>query len=191
MAVKLVPGGHPYHAFGEAAANAAREGHVAADEVRSITVSRPGLLRLSGPLHPKDLIDMAHSLAYFTAAGVADKEFSWMHASPEKIADPVIHQLIDKIHVGPQPTENVTEYRQGATVTINTADSSVTSTVYAPKGAALLGIDWADIEAKYFVLMLNSGLKQSRINTSLAAIRDFANADTVAPLIELIRPEPA
>ena len=71
MAVKLVPGGHPYHAFGEAATNAARQGNVAADEVESITVSRPGLTRLSGPLHPKDLIDMAHSPAYFTAAGVA------------------------------------------------------------------------------------------------------------------------
>ena len=28
MAVKLVPGGHPYHAFGEAAANAARDGNI-------------------------------------------------------------------------------------------------------------------------------------------------------------------
>ena len=46
MAVKLVPGGHPYHAFGEAAANAAREGGIAAEEVESITVSRPGLTRL-------------------------------------------------------------------------------------------------------------------------------------------------
>ncbi|HEX3536867.1 MAG TPA: MmgE/PrpD family protein, partial [Stellaceae bacterium] len=35
MAVKLVPGGHPYHAFAEAAANAARAGNVKADEVES------------------------------------------------------------------------------------------------------------------------------------------------------------
>src|SRR5437763_5284083 len=40
MAVKLVPGGHPYHAFAEAAANAARAGNVAAAEVDSITASR-------------------------------------------------------------------------------------------------------------------------------------------------------
>jgi 2-methylcitrate dehydratase PrpD len=191
MAVKLVPGGHPYHAFAEAAANAAREGHIAADEVKNITVSRPGMLRLSGPLHPKDLIDMAHSPAYFTAAGVADKAFSWVHASPEKIADPVIHQLIDKVHVGSQPTANVEEYRQGATVTINTIDNrSVSSTVFAPKGSALLGIEWADIEAKYLVLMSHSGLKQSRIEAGFAAIRDFANATSVAPLIDLMRPEP-
>ena len=33
MALKLVPGGHPYHALGEAAANAARDGNVEADDV--------------------------------------------------------------------------------------------------------------------------------------------------------------
>jgi len=190
MAVKLVPGGHPYHAFAEAAANAAREGYIAAEEIKSITISRPGLLRLSGPLHPKNLIEMAHSPAYFAAAGAADKTFSWIHASPEKIADPVIHQVIDKVRVGAPPTENADQYCQGATVTIDTTDGrSLTSTVYAPKGSSLLGIDWADIDAKYLILMQHSGLRQSHIDASLAAIHDFAEAPGVAPLIELTRPE--
>jgi 2-methylcitrate dehydratase PrpD len=189
MAVKLVPGGHPYHAFGEAAANAARDGNIAADAVESITVSRPGLTRLSGPLHPKDLIDMAHSPAYFTAAGVADKAFGWVHCSPEKIADPVIHRLIDKVRVGPPLSENAARYRQGATVTIQTTDGrTVASTVFLPKGSAALGIGWADIEAKYRTLMPNSGLSAERIEASLATIRDFANASGVAPLISLLRP---
>ncbi len=189
MAVKLVPGGHPYHAFGEAAANAAREGDIAADAVESIIVSRPGLTRLSGPLHPKDLIDMAHSPAYFTAAGVADKHFGWVHCSPEKIADPVIHRLIDKIRVGPAPTENTARYRQGATVTIHTTDGrNSTSTVFLPKGSAALGIEWADIEAKYRTLMPNSGLSAQRIEQSLSLIREFAKASSVAPLIDALRP---
>ena len=87
MAIKLVPGGHPYHAIAEAAANAARKGNVAAAEVASITISRQGMTKLRGPLHPADLIDMAHSPAYFAAAGVADHGFSWQHASDGKIAD--------------------------------------------------------------------------------------------------------
>ena len=191
MAVKLVPGGHPYHAFGEAAANAARAGNVKPDEVDSITVSRPGLTRLSGPLHPTDLIDMAHSPAYFTAAGVADRQFGWVHCSPAKIADPVIHRLIDKIRVGPPPTENAARYRQGATVTIRTADGrSFTDTVFVAHGAGMLGIAWSDIEAKYRTLMPNSGLGPARIEASLAAIRGFAEATSVAPLIELVRPIP-
>lgn len=187
MAVKLVPGGHPYHAFGEAAANAARDGNIAADDVESIIASRPGLTRLGGPKHPENLIDMAHSPHYFTAAGVADKSFGWVHCSPAKIADPVIHQLIDKIRVGPPPAEHAERYRQGATVTIQTADGrSVTSTVFLPTGSAALGIDWADIEAKYRTLMPNSGLAAEQIDASLAAIRDFRNASTVGPLIAQI-----
>ena len=188
MAVKLVPGGHPYHAFGEAAANAAREGNIAAGEVESITVSRPGLTRLSGPLHPNDLIDMAHSPAYFTAAGAADKHFGWVHCSPAKIADPVIHRLIDRIVVGPPPIENAARYRQGATVTIRTTGGrEVTNTVFLPHGSAALGIDWADIQAKYRTLMPNAGLPLERIEQSLALIRDFANARSVMPLVELLR----
>jgi 2-methylcitrate dehydratase PrpD len=190
MAVKLVPGGHPYHAFAEAAANAAREGEVKPEEVESIIVSRPGLTRLPGPLHPKDLIDMAHSPAYFTAAGAADRGFGWLHASPKKIADPVIHRLIDKIAVGPPPSEEPARYRQGARVTIRTRDGrSLTSTVYAPKGAGMLGIAWADIEDKYRALMPNSGLAPSRIEESLALIRDLAQAASLSPLLALLRPE--
>jgi 2-methylcitrate dehydratase PrpD len=187
MAVKLVPGGHPYHAFAEAAANAAREGDVRPDEVESIVVSRPGLTRLPGPRHPCDLIDMAHSPAYFTAAGVADRTFGWAHAGAAKIADPVIHRLIDRISVGPQPTADAARYWQGATVTIRTTGGgNFTSTVFVPKGAAMLGIAWSDIEAKYRALMPNSGLDRSRIDKSLALIRGFAEMPSVAPLIELL-----
>jgi 2-methylcitrate dehydratase PrpD len=188
MAVKLVPGGHPYHAFGEAAGKAARDGNIAAGEIESITVSRPGLTRLGGPKHPKDLIDMAHSPHYFAAAGAADQHFGWVHCSPEKIADPVIHRLIDKVRVGPPPAEQAQRYRQGATVTIRAIDGrEFTSTVFLPHGSAALGIDWADIEAKYRTLMPNSGMTAARIEESLGMIRGFANAASVASLIGLLR----
>jgi 2-methylcitrate dehydratase PrpD len=154
MAIKLVPGGHPYHALAEAAANAAREGNIGPHEVESITVSRPAFTALTGPLHPADLIGMAHSPAYFLAAGAADHSFSWAHATPVKIADPTIHQLIDKVQVGAPPTDNADRYRQGATVTIRTKDGRTSaSTVFAPKGAGVIGIAWADVDAKYRALM--------------------------------------
>src|SRR5947208_3206777 len=107
MAVKLVPGGHPSHALAEAAANAGRDGDIAPESVDSITASRPGMTALTGPLHPANLIDMAHSPAYFLAAGVADRDFSWTHAGPAQLADPKIHRLIDKVRVGPPPTDHL------------------------------------------------------------------------------------
>src|SRR6516165_4307151 len=131
MAIKLAPGGHPYHALAEAAANAAKKADFMPEAVESITVSRPGFTALTGPLHPTDLIGMAHSPAYFLAAGAADREFSWIHATAEKIGDPIIHQLIDKVRVGAPPADNVGRYRQGATVTIRTIDGRTsTSTVF-------------------------------------------------------------
>jgi 2-methylcitrate dehydratase PrpD len=187
MAVKLVPGGHPHHALAEAAAKAARDGDVAPDAVETIILSRPGVTTLSGPRHPATLIDMAHSPAYFLAAGVADRAFSWAHAGPEKIADPVIHRLIDKVRVGPPPTENVEKYRQGATVTIETTDGrSVTSTVYVPTGAGCLGIDWADIDAKYRTLAPRAPLSERQVEKSLAVIRGFRDVSNVTVLIDLL-----
>jgi 2-methylcitrate dehydratase PrpD len=190
MAIKLVPGGHPHHALAEAAANAAKDGHIAPDEVESITLSRPGVTALVGPRHPTDLIGMAHSPAYFLAAGVADHGISWNHATPAKINDPVIHRLIDRVQVGAPPTDNVARYRQGATVTIRATDGRTsTSTVYAPKGAAVGGIAWADIDAKYRALVPHSGLPDRQVEASLGVIHDFGRATNVSALTNLLQPQ--
>jgi 2-methylcitrate dehydratase PrpD len=187
MAIKLVPGGHPSHALAEAAANAARAGHISPDEVDTITLSRPGVTALSGPLHPTDLIDMAHSPAYFMAAGVADQDFSWVHATEAKITDPVIHQLLDKVRVGAPPTEHIERYKQGATVTIRTKDGrTFSSTVYAPKGSGVNGIDWADVDAKYRALVPNAQLSDRQIEESLHMIHDFRNVKHVSALTDLL-----
>ena len=188
MAVKLVPGGHPYHALAEAAGNAARSGGFAPDDIDAIVIHRPGMDRLGPPLHPTDLIGMAHSAAYFTAAGAADGGMSWANAGAEKIADPVIHRLIDKVRVGPQPTEDVARYRQGATVSIHGRGGKIaSSTVFEPKGSAALGIDWADIDAKYRALMPASGMAAPAIEASLRAIRGIRGSANVAELIGFLR----
>ena len=188
MAIKLVPGGHPHHALAEAAGNAARDGRIAPDEVESITLSRPDVTALAGPHHPTDLIGMAHSPAFFLAAGTADQGFSWVHATQAKIADPVIHRLIEKVRVGPPPSDNSARYRQGATVTIRTTDGRIsTSTVYVPKGAGILGIAWADIDAKYRALMPHSGLSNREVEASLAVIHDFRKVPDVSGLTNLLQ----
>ncbi len=187
MAVKLVPGGHPHHALAEAAAKAARDGAIAAEEIATITLSRPGVSALGEPLHPADLIGMAHSPAYFLAAGAADRDFSWVHATPAKIADPTIHRLIDKVRVGPPPAEDAARYRQGATVTIRASDGrSGISTVFVPKGAGMLGIAWADIDAKYRALLPYSGLPAERIEAGLALIHEFRRIPRAAALTETL-----
>jgi 2-methylcitrate dehydratase PrpD len=187
MAIKLVPGGHPSHALAEAAANAARAGNVSPADVETITLSRPGVTALSGPVHPTDLIGIAHSPAYFLAAGVADKDFSWVHATEAKIKDPVIQQLLDKVRVGAPPTENVEQYKQGATVTIRTKDGrSFSNTVYAPKGSGVCGIAWADVDAKYRTLVPKAQLRDRQVEESLQVIHDFRHVKHVSTLTDLL-----
>ena len=188
MAIKLFPGGHPYHALAEAAANAAREADITPEAIESITVSRPGFTALTGPLHPTDLIGMAHSPAYFLAACAADRAFSWIHATDEKISDPVIHRLIDKVRVGAPPIEHVARYRQGATVTIATHDGrSSTSTVFEPKGAAAGGISWEDVDTKYRTLMPKAGIPERQIEASLAIVQGLRDVNDLSQLIDLLR----
>jgi 2-methylcitrate dehydratase PrpD len=188
MAIKLVPGGHPYHAIGEAAGNATRENAITPEQIESITIRRPSMTSLSGPLHPADLIDMAHSPAYFAAAGAADRGFSWQHASPEKIADATIHALIDKVRVGTEPTEHRARYRQGATVEIRTLDGrTVSSTVFEAKGSAALGLSWDDIDTKYRTLMPASGLPEREIEHSLTVLHDFRHLTDMSRLMSLLR----
>jgi 2-methylcitrate dehydratase PrpD len=188
MGIKLVPGGHANHAIAEAAANAARAGDVSPDEVETITISRPGFRALNGPQYPTDLIGIAHSPAYFAAAGVADRDYTWAHAFEEKINDPVIRGLLGKVRAGEPPRENLERYKSGATVTIRTRGGrDHSSTVYAPRGAAMLGIDWADVEAKYRALAPYAKFSGNNLESSMKVIRNFRPVKQVSELTALLR----
>jgi 2-methylcitrate dehydratase PrpD len=188
MGIKLVPGGHASHAIAEAAANAARESDVSPEEVETITISRPGFAALTGPQYPTDLIGIAHSPAYFAAAGVADRDYTWAHAFEEKINDPVIRGLLAKVRAAPPPAENLERYKSGATVTIATRDGrTYSSTVYAPKGAAMLGIAWSDVEAKYRALAPYARFSGDNLERSMKLIRNFRDVKNVSELVGLLR----
>lgn len=188
MGIKLVPGGHSNHAVAEAAANAARQGDVKPGEVETITMSRPGFKALNGPQYPTDLIGVAHSPAYFAACGVADRAFAWEHAFEDKINNPAIRGLLDKVRVAAPPTENLERFKAGAVVTIRTRDGRTHSnTVYAPRGAAINGIDWADVEAKYRQLGPFAKFSGNNLEASMQVIRNFREVKNVSELIALLR----
>jgi 2-methylcitrate dehydratase PrpD len=142
----------------------------------------------SAPSHPKNLVEVAHTPAYFVAAAVADKDFSWVHASEKKILDPVIHRLIDKVRVGEPVTKDAAMFRHGATVTIKMKDGrSYASTVYAPRGSGVRGIEWADVDDKYRTLVAITRLKPQKIEDSLNVIHEFRGVQDVSTLTSLLR----
>jgi 2-methylcitrate dehydratase PrpD len=186
LAIKLVPGAHALHSAVEAAVNAAREARTRPDDVAKILVAGPQSGLVAGKA-PTDMIEAIHSLSYFIASAVADKDFSWVHAALEMIQRPAIVRLIGLIEQDPSPSQARYEWGWGATVTIVTKSGErYTSTVDAPKGSAPRGIEWVDIEGKFRVLMPQSRLPLSRIEEALKLIHDFDQVKKVSQLTSLL-----
>ena len=83
----------------EAAVDAAREANVAPDDVAKILVAGPNRTTVGGSRRPKDLVEAIHSLPYFVASAVADKDFTWVHATEARIFNPVVTRLMDLVEV--------------------------------------------------------------------------------------------
>jgi 2-methylcitrate dehydratase PrpD len=100
----------------------------------------------------------------------------------------VIRGLLDKVEVGAPPTENLERYKQGCSVTIRTRDGRTSSsTVYAPRGAAVLGIRWEDVEEKYRALAPFARLSPQAIEASCKTIRELRDLKNIGALITLLR----
>jgi 2-methylcitrate dehydratase PrpD len=187
MAIKLVPGAHAFHPAVEAAVNAARQSNVAPAEVAKILVSGPQIRYIGRGEPPKDLIEAIHSLQYFLASAIADKNFSWVHATPEKIHSPEAVRLIGLIEADPSPPAVHYDWGWGGTVTIITKSGArFTSTVDAPRGSGPRGIEWSDVDAKYRALLPDSGLPARRIEEILSMIHGFERVKKVSELTRLL-----
>jgi 2-methylcitrate dehydratase PrpD len=188
LAIKLVPGAHQSHPLMEAAVNAARQAGVPAEDVARILVSGPQTRNIGRGRPPKDFIEAIHSLHYFLASAVADKDFSWVHATPEKIHSPAVARLIGLVEADPSPPNVHYDWSWGGTVTIVTKSGArYTSTADAPRGSGPRGIEWSDVDAKYRTLLPDSGLPAKRIDEVLNVIHGCDRVKNVAELTRLLR----
>ena len=185
MAIKLIPGGHPSHGAVYAAEEAARMAKARPEDIEAIIVRAPAYRPL---LHPTDLVGVAHSVTFMVACAVADGAYTWAHASEEKIHDPVIWALQEKVRGGDAPPNAAAlAVNRGGCVTIRTkSGQEFTATVEAPRGSAPTGIDWADVDEKYRTLA-PLAVRSEHLEASLQAIHDFESAPDGKALIELLR----
>jgi len=188
LGVKLWPGAHPFSGTVEAAMNAAKQGNVKPEDVAKILVSGTNRTTVQGSRRPANYSDAIHSLPYFVAAAVADKDFTWIHASPSKYKNPVIVGLMDLVEADPAPPAVKYEWGWGGGVTIVTKSGQrFTSSVDAPRGSAPRGIEWSDIDAKYHALMPESKMSAKRIDDTLTMIHGFDKVKNVSELTSLLK----
>ena len=193
MAIKLMPGAHPFHATAEAAADAAREGDVRPEDIERVFVSASVLhTNFRGKPHPRNLVDAAHSLHYFVAASIVDRGFGWDAMDDARMRDPVIGALQDKVvfDPAPPPLPDRFVHRHGGTVTIRLKDGrEVSRTCKAPRGSGPRGVEWADIDAKYRRLLPRAGASAKRVEASLALVHALEDCPAVSELTSLLAPE--
>lgn len=190
MAIKLMPGAHPFHATAEAAADAARAAGVRPQDIERITVSAAvQWTHFKGEPHPRNLVDAAHSLHYFVAAAVADGGFDWPHMDAARMADPVVAALQDKVHFDPHPPPLPDRFphRHGGRVTLRLHDGrEYSSHCPAPRGSGPRGVEWADVQAKFTRLLPRAGVEPGRVLSCFACIRSLHQAPDVLALAGLL-----
>ena len=190
MAIKLMPGAHPFHATAEAASEAARIGKVDPEDIKEVFISSSvQWTKFKGEPHPRNLVEAAHSLYYFVAASIIDGRFSWQHMNERKMTDPAIAALEEKIvfDPSPPPLPDRFPHRHGGTVIIRmNGGAEFRSTCRSPRGSGPRGVDWSDIEDKYRALAPLAGLAPRRVDESLEVIRELDAPDSVTRLVALI-----
>ena len=190
LAIKLWPGAHPFSGTLEAAVNAARQANVPADGVAKILIAGPDRTNIGGSRRPRDLVEAIHSLPYFVASAVADKEFTWVHATEGKIFDPTVAKLMGLVDLDPAPPQVTYKWSWGGSVTVvTTSGQRFTSTVDAPRGSGPRGIEWSDVDAKYRALMPDSKLPAARLGQILDQIHQFESVKSVPAFMRLLTPE--
>ncbi len=190
MAIKLMPGAHPFHAITEAAVNAVVEANVNPQDVAQIVISAIQMRNWGSESHPTDLVSAAHSVIYFVACAVADKNFSWIHFSEEKMKDPIISELQDKVIFDPNPPplpDRFTHHHGGTVTVILKNGQKFTSTCRAPRGSGPRGIDWTDVNCKYEELTRLAGMQQSQILESLQIIHRLESEKSINRLVEQLK----
>lgn len=191
MAIKLMPGAHPFHAVAEAAATAAIEGNINPDDIQEVMISAAQMKDWMAPHHPTDLITAAHSVVYFVAAAIVDRGFTWKHITREKMLDPVIAKLQDKVVFDPQPAPLPDRFthRHGGTVIITLKDGrKISNTCRAARGSGPTGVTWQEVESKFNHLMPLSGLDSTRIQQISDQVRHFRTLPSVTHLTQLLSP---
>ncbi len=190
MAIKLMPGAHPFHAIAEAAHNISLEANIRPEEIEEVVISAVQMKDWMSPNHPRNLISAAHSVVYFVAAAIVDKGFTWIHMNPEKMIDPVIRSLQDKVvfDLNPAPLPDRFTHRHGGTVTMRLRDGrQFTNTCQAARGSGPRGIFWKDVDEKYRWLMPQSSFSSSKIEDILATVHETRNLPTIEVLTQQLR----
>lgn len=190
MAIKLMPGAHPFHAIAEAAIDAVKSTGVQPHQLRRVIISAPQLrVWQAQAVAPSDLVGAAHSVPYFVAAAVVHRRIDWDLLTAARMQDPAILALLPRVEFDPDPPPLPDRFphRHGGTVTLELLDgTTVRRRCSAPRGSGARGIAWSEVDAKYRRLAPTAGLSPAQVDESLDLLHAFTRAPDVRGLMRTL-----
>lgn len=190
MAIKLMPGAHPFHAVAEAAIDAAQAAGVPAADVRRVVITAPQLQTWRDQaVQPHDLVGAAHSVPYFVATAIVHHRLDWDLLTEARMADPAVQALIPRITFDPDPPPwpDRFPHRHGGAVAIELADGrTVRRACSAPRGSGARGVHWDDVDAKFRRLVPAAGLPGPQVEQALSLVHGFDAPDALPRLCALL-----
>ena len=135
-----------------------------------------------------------HSLPYLVAAALTDGEFTVDSLAPERIADPSLRPLMDKIEVDPDPEltrafekEGVFDSEWPSIVTVELKDGSrISERSSYPKGMPRNPMSEVEVASKFKKMsegVMTPGQSESLVN----AVRGLPGQESVTDLFALFR----
>ena len=133
---------------------------------------------------PKNKETADHSSYYLTAVAITDREVGPDQYTPEKLGDPKVHELIEKVRMEADPSldrfgrAGITEIRtkQGATYR---------QRVEYPKGDPRNPMTDQELEDK-FRIMARKLMSETQIAEAIAAIYEMERLDDIGKLMEAV-----
>ncbi len=130
---------------------------------------------------PPTVVDAQFSIYFAAASAALDRAYSW--DSYQKLTDPRLHRLMDRVSVS--PSEDIEG--MGAKVALVSTKGSWDLAVAFPKGEPEVPLGWREVEAK-FRSLAGQGLDPGRIEALIGRVHELDKLARVGELAALLRP---
>lgn len=162
------------------------------EDVTEITcAAAPNTFRVLIHHRPSTSLEAKFSLEYLLAAALMFKSISEDCFATEHVSDPLMRELVEKVHLIDAPLERGTPGEGPVTVRVKAGATWLEETVsYAP-GHPKNPLSWDKLAAKYCACAHQGGIAEPAIERSLEALGRIDEMGDVRTLARIIRGETA
>ncbi len=151
-----------------------------------ITLSETGYGIVGGPpevkKRPATIVDAQFSVYFVAAIAALERRYTWQ--SYQRIQDPQVAGLIDK--VGVSPSRELADRATRVVITVNSGEEFSTEIVF-PKGEPERPLSWAELESKFRGLWSN-GVARASADSIIASVRNIESIEDFSQFTPQLRP---